>query len=71
MSMMKAALGSPSFFAFVLRDGPAAEEALETGGDPAQAEEKEQDGGGGDAGGGVGMVGCEPGEGDGGEVFAG
>ena len=51
--------------------GAAAEEAFDAGGDPAEAEEKEQDGNGGDAGGGVGVMGCEPGEGDGGDVFTG
>lgn len=49
----------------------AAEEAFEAGGDPAHAEDEEDDGDGSDAGGGVGVVGGEPGEGDGGNVFAG
>jgi len=49
----------------------AARQAREAGGDPAQAEEKEDDRDGGDARRGVRVVGCEPGEGDGGDVFAG
>ena len=48
----------------------AALKALEAGGDPAQAEEKEDEGDGGYARRGVRVVGCYPGEGDGGDVFA-
>ena len=47
------------------------EEALEAGGDPAQAEDEEDDGDGGNASGEIRMMGGEPGEGDGGDVFAG
>ncbi len=45
------------------------EEALEAGGDPAEAEDEEEDGDRGDGSGGVGVLGGEPGEADGGDIF--